>query len=181
MLGGLLAGLRARRHILVRPDMDDLVQRPDLGVPKGGERRQLGAVRQRFGKALLELGRRAGVQRIGAKFDNHRGSSLGVRDPDASPLQTPGQGLPLFAMTSQNPRGRICSGHPRSRRAKRATKLPRRGGRELNCHCEERSDEAIPFGLCTMGGRLVRFARNDREALRALRAFVVNPINSGAQ
>src|SRR5438132_9977234 len=33
-------------EILVRPDMDDPVQRADLGVPEGGEWRQLGAHRQ---------------------------------------------------------------------------------------------------------------------------------------
>jgi len=30
-----------------------------------------------------------------------------------------------------------------------------------NCHCEERSDEAIPIGSAQCGRRLLRFARND--------------------
>ena len=33
-----------------------------------------------------------------------------------------------------------------------------------DCHCEERSDEAIPGGLATGGPRLLRCARNDKEA-----------------
>src|SRR6202011_6327991 len=38
-------------EILVGPHMDDPVQRADLGVPEGGERRQLGAGRQGLAKA----------------------------------------------------------------------------------------------------------------------------------
>src|SRR5439155_23962501 len=36
------------------------------------------------------------------------------------------------------------------------------------CHCEERSDEAIPIGLSIAGGRLLRFARNDMHLLSLL-------------
>jgi|GraSoiStandDraft_45_1057281.scaffolds.fasta_scaffold46824_2 cytochrome c-type biogenesis protein CcmH len=39
------------------------------------------------------------------------------------------------------------------------------------CHCEERSDEAIPIGLAVRGRRLLRFARNDSVGLAV--AFVV--------
>src|SRR5260221_2819429 len=43
------------------------------------------------------------------------------------------------------------------------------------CHCEERSDEAIPFRGSTVGRRLLRFARNDGQTVRlcALCASVV--------
>ena len=51
--------------------MDDLVQGADLGVPKGGERGNLRPRRQRRAEALLELGDRAGLQGIGAHFDDH--------------------------------------------------------------------------------------------------------------
>jgi cytochrome c-type biogenesis protein CcmH len=39
------------------------------------------------------------------------------------------------------------------------------------CHCEERSDEAIPIRLAACGRRLLRFARNDSVGLAL--AFVV--------
>jgi cytochrome c-type biogenesis protein CcmH len=39
------------------------------------------------------------------------------------------------------------------------------------CHCEERSDEAIPVGLARAAGRLLRFARDDSVGLAV--AFVV--------
>jgi len=41
--------------------MDDPVQRADLGVPEGGERRQLGPHRQCRAEPLLELANRAGL------------------------------------------------------------------------------------------------------------------------
>src|ERR1700730_18600078 len=66
-------------EILVRPDMDDPVQRADLGVPEGGEWRQLGAHRQCRAEPLLELGNRPGLQGIGAHFDNHEFLRCSVR------------------------------------------------------------------------------------------------------
>src|SRR5262249_39187572 len=40
---------RARCEVLVGPDMDDAIERAYLGVPKSGERRDLGPRRQRLG------------------------------------------------------------------------------------------------------------------------------------
>src|SRR6266550_670969 len=73
MLGGIELWRERRRHVLIRPDMDDLVERPDFGVPEGSERRQFRAVRQCLGKALLEFRRGAGVEGIGAHLDDHLG------------------------------------------------------------------------------------------------------------
>src|SRR5438067_3429445 len=73
LFGGLFADPGARRHVLIGPDMDDLVERPDFGVPEGRERRQFRAVRQCLGKALLEFRRRAGIEGIGAHLDDHLG------------------------------------------------------------------------------------------------------------
>src|SRR5436309_2925031 len=98
---GLFADPGARRHVLIRPDMDDLVQRPDFGVPEGGERRQFRAVRQCLGKALLEFRRGAGVQRIGADLDDHSGVLPGVRDPDASPPRRLRQGQLATSTTAR--------------------------------------------------------------------------------
>src|SRR5438105_476850 len=46
---------------------------------------------------------------------------------------------------------------------------PRRhGSRGGFCHCEEQSDEAIPIQREHVGGRLLRFARNDSNFGRAV-------------
>src|SRR6185312_13274999 len=58
-------------EIGVGPDVDDPVQRADLGVPEGGERRQFGARRQGLAKPLLGLCDRAGLQSVRAEFDDH--------------------------------------------------------------------------------------------------------------
>src|SRR5215207_1404931 len=42
--------------VLVRPDMDDLVERADLGAPEAAEARQLGARRHACAEQLLDLG-----------------------------------------------------------------------------------------------------------------------------
>src|SRR5205823_4467665 len=77
LFGGLFADPGARCHVLIRPDMDDLVQGADFGVPEGSERRQFRAVRQCLGKALLEFRRGAGVEGIGAHLDDHLGGLPG--------------------------------------------------------------------------------------------------------
>ena len=41
--------------------MDDPVQRADLGVEEGAERRDLDAVAQRLGETVLDLGNRSGL------------------------------------------------------------------------------------------------------------------------
>src|SRR5579872_1498768 len=57
---------------VVRPDVDHLVQRTDLGVPERGELGELFADVQRTGEALLEGRDVARLQGIGAHFDDHR-------------------------------------------------------------------------------------------------------------
>ena len=56
--------------------MDYAVEGTDLGVPEGGERRQLGARRQCLGEVFFSLRERARLQAIGAEFDDHGDSSL---------------------------------------------------------------------------------------------------------
>src|SRR5205085_4638484 len=78
LFGGLFADPGARCHVLIRPDMDDLVQGADFGVPEGRERRQFRAVWQCLGKALLEFRRGAVVEGIGVHLDDHLGVLPGL-------------------------------------------------------------------------------------------------------
>src|SRR5581483_9281943 len=74
----LRAHARPLLEIVVGPDMDDAVQRPDLGMPEGGERRHPGARRQSLAETLLGGGDGARLQPVGAEFDDHRGFPPGV-------------------------------------------------------------------------------------------------------
>src|SRR5262249_16028266 len=58
-------------QILVRPGVNDLVQRPEVGVPEGAELRVLLPQRLALGEALLEFCDGAGTQRVGADFVEH--------------------------------------------------------------------------------------------------------------
>jgi hypothetical protein len=58
--------------------MDYAVEGTDLGVPEGGERRQLGARWQCLAEVFFSLRDRARLQAIGAKFDDHGGSFLAM-------------------------------------------------------------------------------------------------------
>jgi hypothetical protein len=51
--------------------MDDLVQPPDLGLPKPSERRKLRALRQPKRDTLQRYRDGAGLQAIGPHFDDH--------------------------------------------------------------------------------------------------------------
>src|SRR5438874_13698141 len=68
LFGGLFAAPGARRHVLIRPDMDGLIGRPDFGVTEGSERRPFRAVRQWLGKELSEFWCGEGVEGIGAHY-----------------------------------------------------------------------------------------------------------------
>src|SRR5262249_49858824 len=71
----LLHRLTNRHPLLqavVRPHVDDLVERAKVGVPEGAELRVLLAQRLALGEALLELGHRARTQRVGANLVDHR-------------------------------------------------------------------------------------------------------------
>src|SRR5882757_3816323 len=63
-------------HILVGPDMDDLVERAHFGPPIAGEARELGAAFYGARERLLGLGRGTGLQQVGADLENHRSSPL---------------------------------------------------------------------------------------------------------
>src|SRR5258708_22630685 len=78
-LGRFSTHFRAFLEALIRPDMNDLIQRPDFGVPEGGERRQFGPCRQGLAEAVLDRRDRTGLHFLSAEFDNHRGSSIGPR------------------------------------------------------------------------------------------------------
>ena len=71
VLAGLGADAVALLHVLVAPDVDDLVQRADFGVPEGGDGRVLFAVGQRLGEGFLGLGHGAGFEVVGADFVYH--------------------------------------------------------------------------------------------------------------
>src|SRR6266540_3287582 len=69
---GLGADMVALVEVLVGPDMDDLVERADLGAPEAAEARQLGARRHARAEQLLHLGDAARLHQIGAHFEDHR-------------------------------------------------------------------------------------------------------------
>ena len=57
---------------LVGPDVDDLVQRPDFGVEKGGQFGVLLPVGQRLGEGFLKDRHAARLEVISPNFVNHR-------------------------------------------------------------------------------------------------------------
>src|SRR5437764_7306550 len=59
-------------QVLVRPDMDDLVQRADFGAPEAAEARELRPVRQAGRPALLDLRDAARLHQVGAHLEDHR-------------------------------------------------------------------------------------------------------------
>src|SRR4029077_2115455 len=63
-------------QVFVRPDVNDLVERTEVGVPEGAERRVLLAERLALGEAVLELGHGSGAQGVGANLVNHGYSPL---------------------------------------------------------------------------------------------------------
>jgi hypothetical protein len=66
-----VADLPALLEVLVRPHVDDLVQRPDLGVPIGGELRVFLAVLVGLPEALLHLGQRLRLDVVGSHLVDH--------------------------------------------------------------------------------------------------------------
>src|SRR2546425_5311765 len=58
-------------EVLVRPDVDDLVERAEVGVPEGTELGMLLAERFPLREAILELGHGSGAQGVGANFVDH--------------------------------------------------------------------------------------------------------------
>src|SRR5262249_55419155 len=63
---------RAMLQIVIWVDVDDLIERPELGVPEASQLRVSQARRQPFFIALYELGYGPGAERIGADFVDHR-------------------------------------------------------------------------------------------------------------
>ena len=72
---GFLRGLGADTFPLfqavVTPNVNNLVQRPNLGVPEGRDGRILLPVGQSLGKGFLSLGHGSGFHVVGAYFVNH--------------------------------------------------------------------------------------------------------------
>src|SRR5260370_17863135 len=71
LLDRLGADLGALVHVLVRPDVDDLVERADLAAPEAGDRRELHALGDSLGEGGIGLGDGAGLQEVGAHFEDH--------------------------------------------------------------------------------------------------------------
>jgi len=78
--GALAGGLSARERVAHRSpllqvvvgiDVDDLIERPHLGVPEGPEFRVFLPQRQPFGIALFEFGHGPRSQGIGSNFVDH--------------------------------------------------------------------------------------------------------------
>jgi hypothetical protein len=68
-------------QIVVGPDVDDVVERPDLGVKEGAERRYLDAFGQRLAKPLLDFRHRPGLQPVGPHLKDHRPHSFFLSCP----------------------------------------------------------------------------------------------------
>src|SRR5581483_12395625 len=95
VLQGLGADARALGEVLVRPHVDDLVERADLGVPEGRERRVLLAVLVRLAEPLLHFAEAAGGDAIRPNLVDHgrllsRGSRSRGRGTRASRRVTGG-------------------------------------------------------------------------------------------
>src|SRR5262250_2788513 len=58
-------------EILVRPDVDDLVERAEIGVPEGAELGMLLAQGLALREAVLELGHGSGAQGVGSNLVEH--------------------------------------------------------------------------------------------------------------
>src|SRR5262245_4000517 len=71
-LYGFGANARALKYILVRPDVDDLVEGADFRVPEGSELGERETPRQGLTEAAQKLVERARLQRVGAKLVDHR-------------------------------------------------------------------------------------------------------------
>src|SRR2546428_900914 len=66
-----VAHRRTMLQVLVRPGVDDLIERAEVGMPEGTELRVLFPQRLALGKAVLEFGHGPGAQRVGSNFVNH--------------------------------------------------------------------------------------------------------------
>ena len=73
VLDGGFADLVALFHVLVAPDVDDLVERADLGVPESGELGVLLALFVLIAEALLDFGKRAWFDVVRPHFVDHGG------------------------------------------------------------------------------------------------------------
>src|SRR6476620_2820142 len=79
-LVALLPATIAIRRAVIRPEMTDLVQRPQLGVPERAERGQLPPVGKAFLKVRLEFCGGARLQGIDPHFHDHGTSRIGLSD-----------------------------------------------------------------------------------------------------
>src|SRR3989442_1758429 len=70
-LARFLAHRGALLRVLVRPDVHELVERAEVGVPEGTELRVLLAQRLPLREAVLELGHGSGAQGVGTNFVDH--------------------------------------------------------------------------------------------------------------
>jgi hypothetical protein len=59
-------------EIVIGPDVDDVVQRPDFGVKESAERRYLDAFGQRLAKPLFDFRHRSWLQAVGPHLKDHR-------------------------------------------------------------------------------------------------------------
>jgi len=59
-------------EIVVGPDMNDVVERPDFGVKEGAERRHLDPFGQRLAEALFDFRHRSWLQPISPHLEDHR-------------------------------------------------------------------------------------------------------------
>src|SRR5262249_47832440 len=88
ILRGSGADARALREILVPPDVDDLVERPDLRVQESRERGVLLAALVRLAVPLLDLSQATGHDTVGADLVDH---ALSFQTPNCSrpPMRRP--------------------------------------------------------------------------------------------
>src|SRR5207245_9413901 len=102
ILRRLAADALALGEVLVRPHVDDLVERPDLRVPEREQLRVLLAVLVRLAETLLDLGQAAWSDLIGADLVDHAVSFRNASSPhprtpheSAKPTGAPAQRQPV--------------------------------------------------------------------------------------
>ena len=121
-------------QIVIGPDVDDMIERPDFGVEEGAERRHLDAFCQRLDPPLLDFRHRSRLQSVGPHLEDHRPAPFKIHRPDS-----------IGAVNRVKPA--LCSlafAPPRERTdAKEPRREQREGSRLGHCRSGEKPDREV--------------------------------------